>query len=65
MNLHRAKSGRSIYLKGCPRCRGDLIVKSDQYGDYISCLQCGYTADIGDAGKVAELRIRRRRDNVA
>ena len=65
MNLYRAKPGRSIYLKQCPRCRGDLSVKSDQYGDYISCLQCGYTAEIGDADKVAELSITRLRDNVA
>lgn len=66
MNLHRARHRRSIYLKQCPRCGGDLGVKGDQYGDYISCLQCGYSADIGgDAGKVAELRMTMTRNNVA
>ena len=55
-----------MYLKQCPRCGGDLAVKGDQYGDYFSCLQCGYAADIGgDAGKVAELRMTMTRNNVA
>ena len=38
---------KSIYLKQCPRCCGDIEAASDQYGRYIPCLQCGYMADIG------------------
>ena len=34
------------FLKQCPRCRGDLITDSDQYGDFVSCLQCGLCKDI-------------------
>jgi hypothetical protein len=30
-----------IWLKSCPRCRGDLILDSDYYGHYVSCIQCG------------------------
>ena len=34
------------FLKQCPRCGGDLTTDSDQYGDYVSCLQCGLCRDI-------------------
>lgn len=30
-----------IYLKGCPRCTGDLYESSDTFGSYMACLQCG------------------------
>jgi DNA-directed RNA polymerase subunit RPC12/RpoP len=31
-----------ILLKSCPRCSGDIIPRSDQYGEELVCLQCGY-----------------------
>jgi hypothetical protein len=31
------------WLKECPRCHGDLRCEVDVFGDYIACLQCGYT----------------------
>jgi transcription initiation factor TFIIIB Brf1 subunit/transcription initiation factor TFIIB len=31
-----------VYLKGCPRCRGDLFVEHDLRDHYITCLQCGH-----------------------
>jgi hypothetical protein len=34
------------FLKQCPRCNGDLAAGSDQYGDYVSCLQCGLCEDV-------------------
>ena len=34
------------FLKQCPRCTGDLATDSDQYGEFVSCLQCGYSKDI-------------------
>ena len=34
------------FLKQCPRCNGDLATDSDQYGDFVSCLQCGLCRDI-------------------
>ena len=30
-----------IQFKACPRCHGDLIEGRDQYGSYLSCIQCG------------------------
>lgn len=30
-----------VYLKGCKRCGGDLIGKSDKFGAYLDCVQCG------------------------
>jgi len=30
-----------IGLKACKRCRGDLFWQYDEYGVYLSCIQCG------------------------
>lgn len=35
-----------MLLKGCPRCRGDLRVGKDFYGEYKQCVQCGYMEDL-------------------
>jgi hypothetical protein len=32
-----------LWLKGCPKCRGDLYSDRDVMGYYRQCLQCGYT----------------------
>jgi ssDNA-binding Zn-finger/Zn-ribbon topoisomerase 1 len=32
----------SYWLKGCPKCRGDLREESDKFGAYFACVQCGY-----------------------
>lgn len=34
-----------MWLKACPRCRGDLFLDSDYYGNYVCCIQCGHTLD--------------------
>jgi Restriction alleviation protein Lar len=34
-----------MWLKACPRCRGDLVLDSDYYGSYVSCVQCGASLD--------------------
>ncbi len=31
-----------LYLKACPRCRGDVKYERDIYGRYLECLQCGF-----------------------
>lgn len=31
-----------LYLKACPRCRGDVKYERDMYGKYLECLQCGF-----------------------
>ena len=33
------------WLKGCPRCRGDLHEETDFYGAYVACIQCGYVVN--------------------
>ena len=35
-----------FWLKSCPRCSGDLYQDDDQYGCYVSCLQCGLSRDV-------------------
>ena len=30
-----------IQFKACPKCHGDVIDGSDQFGSYRSCIQCG------------------------
>ena len=34
-------------FKSCPRCKGDMFVGKDAYGEYKECLQCGNYIDIG------------------
>ena len=34
-----------IFLKSCPRCKGDMITSSDMYGKFMECLQCGYESE--------------------
>jgi len=33
-------------LKGCPRCKGDVVVERDRWGWYEECIQCGYLRDL-------------------
>lgn len=35
-----------LVFKACPRCRGDMHVNRDFYGDYRECLQCGLMEDM-------------------
>ena len=35
-----------FWFKQCPRCGGDLISERDNYGSFISCLQCGLSKDV-------------------
>ena len=34
-----------LFLRACPRCRGDVVEQSDVYGPYYECLQCGWLRD--------------------
>ena len=39
-----------FYLKGCPKCHGDVYKSSDIYGPYTSCMQCShYLTDAEEA----------------
>jgi len=35
-----------MLFKACPRCKGDMHVNRDIYGDYKECLYCGFMEDI-------------------
>ena len=35
-----------MYLKSCPKCRGDMYLEKDNYGTYRQCLQCGFIRDL-------------------
>ena len=35
-----------FWFKLCPRCTGDLFEDRDQYGSFITCMQCGFSKDI-------------------
>lgn len=32
-----------IYLKACPRCRGDVRYEEGMDGPQLKCFQCGFT----------------------
>ena len=31
----------------CPKCQGTLFIRRDEYGPYVSCIQCGWCRDAG------------------
>lgn len=35
-----------FWFKLCPRCSGDLFEDRDQYGKFITCMQCGLIRDV-------------------
>ena len=35
-----------IHFKSCPRCLGDIHFRSDQYGAFWQCFQCGLLRDL-------------------
>lgn len=40
-----------MFLKGCPKCSGDMHLNKDLYGQYVTCFQCGYMKDVTDGYK--------------
>ena len=41
-----------IWLKGCPKCKGELSDNKDAFGYYIYCVQCGYQLSEVQIGKL-------------
>ena len=35
-----------VRFRACPRCSGDMNLRSDHYGEYHECLQCGFVRDL-------------------
>ncbi len=50
-----------MWLKGCPRCKGDLFEEAgigpEVYGaHFVNCLQCGYTLSGEEQSRLARPR---------
>lgn len=47
-----------LQLKSCPRCQGDVHKTGDWFGEYMTCLQCGWSKDIAadPTSRLAETR---------
>ena len=43
-------------LKGCPRCKGDVLLDRDEYGWYEQCMQCGYLCDVKNIAEAPKER---------
>ena len=57
-----------LYLKGCPRCHGDMHTNRDMYGEYKECLQCGLIVDLEQPQTIsvpAETAVRTRKRQAA
>ncbi|MCH8296722.1 MAG: hypothetical protein IH873_01515 [Chloroflexi bacterium] len=37
-----------FYFKACTKCRGDLILEKDAYGEFLKCMQCGTLIDVDE-----------------
>lgn len=44
-----------MWLGSCPRCRGDLHLELDRFGEFISCLQCGTILNESQEGSLRAL----------
>ena len=47
-----------MVLKSCPRCKGDLYLKKDHDGAYLSCMQCGYMKDLNEDTPAIRVRVK-------
>ena len=36
---------RTVLTRACPRCRGSMIPERDWYGEYSTCLSCGFVRE--------------------
>lgn len=44
-----------LKFNACPKCSGDLEVRRDIYGMFVSCLQCGLHRDLDAPNQAIEL----------
>lgn len=50
-----------LWLKSCPRCRGDLLRTSNGSEFVMNCLQCGHTVSEMDARRFSVIGRRQAR----
>ncbi len=44
-----------LKFNACPKCRGDLEIRRDVYGMFVSCLQCGLQRDLDAPNQAIDL----------
>ena len=44
-----------LKLNACPKCHGDLELRRDVYGMFVTCLQCGLQKDLDAPNQAVEL----------
>jgi hypothetical protein len=49
-----------MWRGACPRCRGDLHLELDHFGEFVSCLQCGTILNDSQEGSLRALATARR-----
>lgn len=49
-----------MWRRACPRCRGDLVLELDHFGEFISCFQCGTILDDSQESSLRALAAARR-----
>ena len=37
-----------VFYRSCPKCRGDMHIREDVYGDFRECIQCGLLQDLSE-----------------
>ena len=47
-----------FYLKGCPKCHGDVYKRTDIYGPYTSCMQCSHYLNEAEEAQLKPLATR-------
>lgn len=57
MRNNPTNQNRIVFLKSCPRCKGDVHASQDMYGDYQECLQCGFMADVPTSNAFKGLKL--------
>ena len=43
-----------LKFNACPKCSGDLELRRDVYGMFVSCLQCGLQKDLDAPSQAIE-----------
>jgi DNA-directed RNA polymerase subunit M/transcription elongation factor TFIIS len=44
-------------LKACPKCKGAIFIDRDDYGKYLSCVNCGWSKDLAESSQLPRSRI--------
>ena len=50
--------GVMFYLRLCPKCQGDMLPRTDTFGSYVTCIQCGHVLYPGVGGLLGALSSR-------